>query len=124
MKERKGGLIEIGCSKASCFWCHIYLKQLNEHLLNSDPNIKIITFANHGKRTKGWLMPEGQEAVGESVLQEIGYLIEDVFRRAWGVPRKKSDSRSLSPSFFGSHSGEEGNEEGEEGEERFPPPLI
>ncbi|KAL9095772.1 MAG: hypothetical protein Q9163_006497, partial [Psora crenata] len=127
LKVRRGGSIEIGCSKASCYWCHLYLEQLNEHLVTSNHNIKIVTFANHGKRTKGWLMPEGQKAVTDAVLQEVGYLIEDVFRRAWGVPRKKSDSRSLFSSFFGSHSGEEGNEEDEEGEEgegRFSPQLI
>lgn len=62
----------------------INLKQLNEHLLASNPSIKNVTFANHGRWTKAWLMPEGQEAVKDSVLQEVGYLIEDVFRGGMG----------------------------------------
>ena len=99
--------IKIGCSKASCYWCHVYILELNKTLSNN----KVITFATHGKRVKGWLLPRGHDKVADIVLQHVGNEVENVFEEAHGLPRKKSDSRSVSSSLVG-HSEIEDNESG------------
>jgi len=96
------GPIKIGCSKASCYWCHVYLLSINDQF----PGQKVVTFATHGKRTKGWLLPENDLLARDEILHLVGDSVEDVFRRAWGMPRKKSDSRSLSSSFEQQHGTE------------------
>lgn len=97
------GLIKIGCSKAACYWCHQYILELNEEF----PRNQIVNFATHGKRTKGWILPELEVKAKRAMLNLIGTSIEDVFRAAGGLPRKKSDSRSLPTSSPGSSPVEE-----------------
>ncbi len=98
-----GGEIKIGCSKASCYWCHIYLLELNKHLSAREPAAKVVTYASTGKRTKGWLMPGGFEEVKAVILQQVGVEVEDVFNAVAGIPRRRSDSRSPSSHLFGEH---------------------
>ncbi|KAL6712954.1 hypothetical protein ACLMJK_009509 [Lecanora helva] len=89
------GELEIGCSKASCFWCHAYLVDLNDKL--KDSNSKVVLYATHGKRTKGWLLPTEPEfrTVADNVLRYIGQTVADVFARIQAEPRKTSDPRSI-----------------------------
>ena len=95
VKTAKGSLlspIEIGCSKASCFWCDLYLKELNRILPGG-----AITSATHGNLCDGWMMPQalpGYETVNIEVLDYIGRQVETVFER--GNDRlRKSDSLPL-----------------------------
>ena len=80
-------------------------------------NNKVITYATHGKRVKGWLLPRGRDKVADIILQDIGNQVENVFQEAHGLPRKRSDSRSVSPSPAGHY-------EIEENEFELGPPQI
>lgn len=84
--------IEIGCSKASCFWCNLYLTELNRILPGG-----AITSATHGNLCDGWMMPQalpGYETVNTAVLDYIGREVEIVFARG-NDRRRKSDSLPL-----------------------------
>lgn len=95
-------IIKIGCSKASCYWCHLYLENLNEHLTSSDPatNMQVVHYATHGKRTTGWKMPEASGDVGDQVYLSIGFLMDDTLRKVTGMERRKSDSRSVESGYY------------------------
>ncbi|KAL2053374.1 hypothetical protein ABVK25_006368 [Lepraria finkii] len=88
------GPIEIGCSKASCFWCDLYLTELNDILPKYG---RVINRATHGNLCNGWMMPQalpGYENVNREVLDCIGRQVETVF--AYGNDRRrKSDSLPL-----------------------------
>ena len=86
--------IEIGCSKASCFWCDLYLKALNKLLPISGG---AITRATHGNLCDGWMMPQalpGYEIVNIEVLDYIGYQVQIAFD-CGNDRRRKSDSLPL-----------------------------
>ena len=99
-KAQRRGRIAIGCSKASCYWCHRYVNTLNESLKDSKNDITLVSYATHGKRISGWVMPEGHDEVQDVIYDEVGSSVGEIIKAAWTIPRKKSDSRSLSPSFF------------------------
>jgi len=46
---RADSAMKIGCSKASCYWCHVYSLNISDRF----PEQKVITIATYGKRTKG-----------------------------------------------------------------------
>lgn len=91
--------LKIGCSKASCHFCHIYIENLNEHLLQPEPatSKQVVLFSTHGKRPTGWIMPQvkGYDEVRNESYQSIGIEVEDILRTVTLTERKKSDSRSL-----------------------------
>ena len=93
------GPISIGVSKASCYWCHVFPLELNEYLEQN----QIVTYGTHGKSVKGWLPPqhltERYTHVNHNVLRYIGEKVEEVFRKIKEIPRKKSDSRSITNSL-------------------------
>lgn len=97
---KQAGPIKIGCSKASCYWCHVYLSALNDQF----PDHRVVTFSTHGKLTKGWLLPEANTLARDRVVELIGDFVDEIFWRAWGIPRRKSDSPSVSGSFESSPS--------------------
>ena len=72
-------------------------------LNNELDDIAEVLFATHGKRVKGWLLPDapGCQTVGDNVLNHVGRMVEDIFGSVKESPRKKSDSRSISSSLAG-----------------------
>ncbi|KAL8859952.1 MAG: hypothetical protein Q9178_003500 [Gyalolechia marmorata] len=94
-KNQIKGPIKIGCSKACCFWCKTYIAGLNEQ----HPDHPIIIYASHGKRTKGWMLPDAEVKARDSIVELVSTSVEDTFRTVWGLPRKRSDSRSVASEF-------------------------
>jgi len=95
--------IEIGCSKAPCQWCHMYLECFNK-LLGSKP--KIVLSTTNGKREARWLMPAGDGKVKHAFLQRIGIEMETIFGNL-GLDRSDifnwpvNDPEKIKPNIFG-----------------------
>ena len=94
--------IEVGCSKASCFWCSLYFESLNRRL---PARGGVLTSATHGKLCDGWMLPrqpksvlyKGQKItneINEDVLDFMGEQMDLIFARGLGQ-RRKSDSVPL-----------------------------
>ena len=90
---------------------------LNEYLLKIGSSKRVITFANHGKRTKGWIVPEEPAAVKDKMLEYVRQSMEEVLKQIAGEPRKKSDSRSLDSVLFGTAEEDEDDENERESQE-------
>ncbi|KAL8642386.1 MAG: hypothetical protein Q9226_008520, partial [Calogaya cf. arnoldii] len=93
------GDIEIGCSKASCKYCSIYIEYFNACEEDEQkPHNKIVVKGVHEKCVQGWSMPQGNGAMDDAVrmrvFTEIGELMADIVSRVTGPPHKMSDSRS------------------------------
>ncbi|KAL8845996.1 MAG: hypothetical protein Q9221_008877 [Calogaya cf. arnoldii] len=93
------GDIEIGCSKASCKYCSIYIEKFNAcEEEQQKPHNKIVVKGVHEKCVQGWSMPQGNETIDETVrmevFTEIGELMADIVTKVTWPPRKLSDSRS------------------------------
>ncbi|KAI4267498.1 MAG: hypothetical protein LQ337_008323 [Flavoplaca oasis] len=94
------GPVEVGCSKASCLYCSIYLDRFNEweyseELSNRTPRENlIIVRGSHNKCILGWYMPANYDNVRNRVLNSIGSMMTEIVDRLAGPPRRKSDSRS------------------------------
>lgn len=86
--------IEIGCSKASCYWCYHYLLYFNRYLAERRWPL-IVSRATHGKKTEGWLLPDGPDAVNHDFLQLVGKEMQEIFNTVPELQRRKSDSRSI-----------------------------
>ena len=98
----RSGPIEVGCSKASCFWCNLYFECLNDRL---PARCGVLTSVTHGKLCDGWMLPaepRGLEYKGEIITNEvnkdvmdfIGEQMDLMFARGLGQ-RRKSDSVPL-----------------------------
>ena len=94
--------IEVGCSKASCFWCNLYFECLNDRL---PARCGVLTSATHGKLCDGWMLPaeprsleyKGQkitDEINKEVMDFIGEQMDLMFARGLGQ-RRKSDSVPL-----------------------------
>ncbi|KAL8905020.1 MAG: hypothetical protein Q9171_006839 [Xanthocarpia ochracea] len=95
LKNQIKGPIKIGCSKAVCFWCKTYIAGLNEQY----PEHPIVVNASHGKRTKGWMLPDAEVKARESTVELISTSVEETFRTVWGLPRKRSYFKSVASGF-------------------------
>ena len=98
----RNGPIEVGCSKASCFWCNLYFESLNSRL---PVRCGVLTSATHGKLCDGWMLPteprsvlyRGQkisDEVNKDVMDFMGEQMDLIFARGLGQ-RRKSDSVPL-----------------------------
>ena len=63
--------IEIGCSKPKCFWCYIFLSELDQYLVQTTGH-KIITQAGSAKETDDWLLPDAPAEVQKGFLDLLG----------------------------------------------------
>ena len=70
----KRGTIKIGCSKASCYWCDAYLSALNKQSSERQFEPRIVYTATHGKRAKGWLLPDEDVRARTEVAWRMGQL--------------------------------------------------
>ena len=104
--KRIAGAVEVGCSKASCYYCDFFARRFNEWALRQSQVNQIVTSGYHGKFVNGWLMPECPREVEAQVLDHVGNLVYDVFNSVTG-PKMKSDSRSLSSTMYDQSPGEE-----------------
>lgn len=93
--------IEVGCSKASCFWCHKYINELNSVLILSGP---VVVRATHGKMTNEWMVPQAAQGfedecnrAKQNVFDTIGKSIRAIFAAGTDL-RRKSDSQPLGAS--------------------------
>lgn len=86
--------IEIGLSKAKCYWCHHYLAFLNHHSSKQN-GPHIVSRATHGKKTEGWSLPAGPAQVTRDFLQLVGTEMQELFNTIAEQHRCKSDSRSI-----------------------------
>lgn len=93
--------IEVGCSKASCFWCHKYINELNSVLILSGP---VVVRATHGKMTNEWMVPQAAQGfedecnrAKQNVFDTIGKSIRAIFAAGSDL-RRKSDSQPLGAS--------------------------
>ncbi|KAL8725642.1 MAG: hypothetical protein Q9166_007219 [cf. Caloplaca sp. 2 TL-2023] len=89
------GPVEIGCSKASCYYCALYLQFLNERserMTNYNP---IILRGVHEKCIHGWSMPADSEFddVRDRFFNKIGDVMHSIMYNVSG-PHRKSDSHS------------------------------
>ncbi|KAI4092470.1 MAG: hypothetical protein LQ339_007909 [Xanthoria mediterranea] len=83
----------IGCSKASCFYCSLWIEKFNRWVYEHHwPYKKIILRRQRDKYVLGWTMPANSPAkVHDGVLEGIGNVMQDIWNRAGG-PRRRSDS--------------------------------
>ncbi|KAL8843488.1 MAG: hypothetical protein Q9176_002101 [Flavoplaca citrina] len=94
------GPVEVGCSKASCLYCSIYLDRFNEWEYSEELSKRtprensIIVRGSHNKCILGWYMPANYDNVRNRVLNSIGSMMTEIVDRLAGPPRRKSDSRS------------------------------
>lgn len=106
LRTRKAeGIVELGVSKASCYWCQTYLAFLNNAMHSN--RVEIVNRATHGKCTDGWLIPESPSEVRRQMLDHIGNTMQHVFDTL-NNERRKSDSVPLAVL-----SGDEAEEEEE-----------
>ena len=70
--------IEVGCSKATCFWCYTFINAMNHHSARTHL-YKIIPRATHGKAVNGWLLPQTPEEVRTDFLESLGTEMQNVF---------------------------------------------
>ncbi len=82
------GPIEIGVSKASCYWCQQYLDFLHESL---QPKLNIVNRATHGKCIDGWLIPDHPADIKRQMLDFVGDKMQAIFDLT-NAHRCKSDS--------------------------------
>ncbi|KAL9031050.1 MAG: hypothetical protein Q9196_000883 [Gyalolechia fulgens] len=98
-KQGIAGALEVGCSKASCYYCSVFVRRFNEWAKRQPQVNQIVTSGYHAKYVNGWLMPTYPSEVVDQVLDHVGNLVYDVFNCVTG-PRRKSDSRSLSDIIY------------------------
>lgn len=86
--------IEIGCSKASCFYCRLWIEEFNEWVKGHHLPSRLILRGQHDKHVLGWAMPANSPVrVRDGVLNGIGLAMQKIWKRAGG-PRRLSDSQS------------------------------
>ena len=89
---------EVGCSKATCFWCKHYFECLNGRL---PARCGVLTSTAHGMLCDGWMLPaefrslkyKGRkftDEVNKEVMDFIGEQMNLIFARGLGR-RRKSD---------------------------------
>ena len=89
------GPVKIGCSKASCYWCHLYLEKLNSYFAQNG-GLTIVCRATHGKKTNGWLLPtDGPNQVKQAFLESVGTEIQEMFNIISEAQPGRSDSWSI-----------------------------
>ncbi|CAL8577432.1 hypothetical protein XPA_003261 [Xanthoria parietina] len=88
--------IEIGCSKASCFYCSLWIEKFNRWVYEHHwPYKKIILRRQRDKFSLGWAMPAHSPAkVRDGVLEGVGNVIQGIWNAA-GDPQRRSDSLFL-----------------------------
>ncbi|KAL8834745.1 MAG: hypothetical protein Q9170_003622 [Blastenia crenularia] len=96
-QSSRGGTIEIGCSKASCYYCGKYIDFFNAWAKNHIHPSHILASDRHGKYVNGWCLPISPNIaeLNNQMLDHVGDLLYEVFNATTGL-RRKSDSHSLS----------------------------
>lgn len=90
------GNIEVGCSKACCFYCEKFMEKFNEWAKRQQQVRRIMTSARHGKYVAGWAMPNCDEEVSKSVLEYIGGILNEVIDEVTGPRRNSGGSYGIS----------------------------
>ncbi|KAL9035852.1 MAG: hypothetical protein Q9180_004628 [Flavoplaca navasiana] len=86
--------IEIGCSKASCYYCKLWIEEFNKWVTGQHLPNKMVLRGQHDKFVLGWAMPSNSPAkVRDGVLEGIGKVMQEIWTEAGG-PRRRSDSQS------------------------------
>ena len=97
-RRNRTGTIKIGGSKSSCYWCWLYLLELNQELKRSE--IGVVIQRMNGKSVKGWLPPKHlskrYQKLNDTILQSIGEKVECAFWEVKALWRKGAGSQSLS----------------------------
>ncbi|KAL8693219.1 MAG: hypothetical protein Q9224_003794 [Gallowayella concinna] len=99
--------VEVGCSKASCHYCGLYLDKFNQWCRRNQAGPPIFVRGLHHKNTEGWMMPRvptdapdqmknGFTEAGNSTLEGIGDRIHTMWLEMMN-PRRLSDSLSPPP---------------------------
>ncbi|KAL8912227.1 MAG: hypothetical protein Q9171_002741 [Xanthocarpia ochracea] len=87
-------IIGIGCSKASCFYCKLWIEEFNKWVAGDNLPNKMVLRGQHDKLVLGWAMPANTPAkVRDGVLEGIGKVMQEIYTEAGG-PRRRSDSQS------------------------------
>ncbi|KAL8865588.1 MAG: hypothetical protein Q9174_006811, partial [Haloplaca sp. 1 TL-2023] len=76
--KQSAGALEIGCSKARCYYCDYFIWKFNEWARRQPQVNQIITSAYSEKRTNGWVMPKCPPEVETQVLNHVDGLVYDV----------------------------------------------
>ena len=90
--------VKVGCSKATCYWCYVFVYYLNQHHSHHSGD-KVVVRATHGKMVNGWLLPSTADEVEKNFLNHVGMMMQKVFTKLKDAPRRRSDSQSL-PDVF------------------------
>ncbi|KAL8845823.1 MAG: hypothetical protein Q9221_009043 [Calogaya cf. arnoldii] len=86
--------VEVGCSKASCFYCRLVIEEFNRWVHNQPKPNKIVLRGQHDKYILGWAMPINTPLeVRNRVLEGIGEEMQAIHTEAGGS-RRLSDSQS------------------------------
>ena len=94
MDKKQRQVIEIGCSKASCYYCKLWVEEFNKWVAGQHLPNKMVLRGQHDKYVLGWAMPSNSPArVRDGVLQGIGKVMQEIWTEAGG-PRRRSDSQS------------------------------
>ncbi|KAL8998596.1 MAG: hypothetical protein Q9169_002347 [Polycauliona sp. 2 TL-2023] len=120
-KAKATGHIEIGCNKASCFYCAKWIDEFN--LAVATTNRSVIHRGDHRKFINGWVVPQQDNSVkakdnmledvlatvGDRLRSEIGWVMNSIASTIVATPRK-ADSHSP-PSNIPWEGSEEEHEE-------------
>ncbi|KAL8898920.1 MAG: hypothetical protein Q9207_006461 [Kuettlingeria erythrocarpa] len=88
------GAIEVGCNKASCWYCSDFIRSFNDWRSETQKGPRIMVRGDHSKHVDGWTMPAGTpDEVQKLVLNSIGQVMHTMINIVQAPPRK-SDSHS------------------------------
>ncbi|KAL8877248.1 MAG: hypothetical protein Q9198_004699 [Flavoplaca austrocitrina] len=91
MNKKQSQIIEIGCSKASCFYCKLWIEEFNKWVARHHPPNKVVLRRQHDKYVLGWAMPSKSPAkVRDGVLEGIGKVMQEIWTKAGGPRRPPS----------------------------------
>ncbi|KAL8904665.1 MAG: hypothetical protein Q9207_003114 [Kuettlingeria erythrocarpa] len=91
-----GPFIEVGCNKASCFYCATYIRTFNAWCTETRQGHRIVVRREHDKCIDGWVMPSsGFQEVTRRVLNTIGSTMQSIVYAVSALSCRLSDPDAM-----------------------------
>lgn len=108
---KTGNTIHVGCSKASCYWCHIHLLILNQSASGGAASSRTSISWQEYQRLVDAEGTVGYDLCEYGILEHAGSEMQEVFNKIANRPSRRSGSYPLDDIFeeaprerFGHHA--------------------